>query len=155
MLLDEASSGSSRSTCAWPIDLTAERDGTYSDRKALSAANGYRGRAGNAIIQYMAMRLGAASGGGFAPPWSGLLEMGNAGNKNKPGQTKDPPLVWGPRFGKLSVCGGDHRNGEPRVYPCPKGQGPAPSVSAQLPKSVAKQACPPNDAKFHQVSTLK
>jgi len=151
MLLDDTSSSSSSSaTCSWPIDLTAERDGTYGDRTALSAANGYRGRAGNAIIQYMAMRLGAASGGGFAPPWSGLLEMGNAGNKNRPGQTKDPPLVWGPRFGKLSVCG-DHRSGEPRPYSCPKADGRAPSVSAQLPKSVAKQACPSSDAKFHQV----
>jgi hypothetical protein len=136
----------------WPIDLTAERDGGYSDRKALAAGNGYRGRSGNAIIQYMAMRLGAASGGGFAPPWSGLLEMGNSGHSNKPGAAKDPPLVWGPRFGKLSVCTDAYgKSGEARPYPCPKADGRAPSTSAHLPKSVAKQPCPANDEKFHQV----
>ena len=133
----------SAASCAWPIDLSLERDGVYGDRTAASINNGYRGRSGNAIIQYLAVRLNAAGGGGFAVPWSGLVRMGNTGVKG--GTGAEEGLVWGPRFGKLAVCGSPDNS-----FPCPRSSTALGLVSSSLPKSVAKQACPPNDAKFHQ-----
>ncbi len=67
--------GGEPQTCEWPIDLSLERDGAYSDRRALAVSSGVRGRSGNAIIQYMVGRLQAAGQGGFTPPWSGLVQM--------------------------------------------------------------------------------
>jgi len=135
------------SGCDWPIDLSLERDGSYSgDRTAAEAGASYRGRAGNAIITYMVARLGAATNGGFAAPWSGLLRIGVNGYSGKAPPPPESAAVWGPRFGKLSVCYAE--SGHP--YPCPKGVS-APSLRGnKFPPSVAAQKCPSNDGKFRQ-----
>jgi hypothetical protein len=146
-VLDEASNStrlltSEATSCSWPIDLSLERDGVYGDRVTASINNGYRGRSGNAIIQYLVVRLNAAAGGGFAVPWSGLVRMGNTGGKA--GEDAEA-LVWGPRLGKLATCGStDHS------FPCPKASTGLSLIQSTLPKSTAKQGCPANDAKFHQ-----
>jgi hypothetical protein len=138
--------------CDWPIDLSLERDGGYSgDRTAVEAAGGgYRGRTGNAIISYLVSRLAAAAQGGFAVPWSGLLRVELSGHSGSKGGVQPSPesmAVWGPRFGKLSVC--FKESGHP--FPCPKASASASVPSNRLPPSVAAQKCPSDDAKFRQV----
>ena len=49
--------------------------GKYTDRKVAVSGGGLHGRSGNALIQAMVFRLNAAAYGGFAKPWSGLLQM--------------------------------------------------------------------------------
>jgi hypothetical protein len=132
------------STCNWPIDLSLERDGKYGDHKSKIVEGSLRGRSGNTIIQYMVFRLNAASLGGFAYPWTGLVGMETGG-----GTQENPDVeVWGPRFGKLGSCRDVVRH--PSVY-CPKSTGLLSLVKNPLPKSTAVQKCAADDEKFHQV----
>lgn len=130
-------------SCHWPIDLSLERDGKYQDRQAKNTDGTLRGRSGNTIIQYMVFRLNAASNGGFAYPWTGIVGMEQGNIKNNP-----EVEVWGPRFGKLAACKDHVRN--PSVY-CPKSSGEVSPINNPLPKSTAVQKCSSDDAKFHQV----
>lgn len=131
------------SACNWPIDLSLERDGTYQHRQAKNVAGSMRGRSGNTIIQYMAFRLNAASYGGFAYPWTGLIGMEEGNDKGDKSVE-----VWGPRFGKLASCRDIGRN--PSID-CPKSTGEISSTKNPLPKSTAAQKCAADDDKFHQV----
>jgi hypothetical protein len=127
--------------CNWPIDLTLERDGQYDHREARKVSGNIGGRSGNTIIQYMVYRLNAASLGGFAYPWAGLVGIEDISSTNV--------ATWGPRFGKLSFCKNNARDAPDT---CPSASTSSLALTSNtLVKSVASQKCPSNDAKFHQV----
>jgi hypothetical protein len=129
---------SGSSMCDWPIDLSFERDGAYSNHEARIIQGALMGRSGNTIIQYMMLRLNGASLGGFSYPWGGLVSI----------ESDKGSMVWSPRFGKLASC---HQVGE-HLGTCPKVDRNLPLTINPLPKSsMVANNCPSTDMKFHQV----